>query len=314
MAEWQVIIVGGAPAGLSAALFAARRGLKTLIITKNIGGQIATTVDVENYPGLDYVEGHALGHTMLQQATKAGAEVVVDTVTELKHTKDITTVTTTKHSYTTQTLILTHGKVPRNLDVPGEQELLGHGVYYSAGAEIDQYQGQSIVIVGGGSSAFTAAKRALSRCREVWLVHRNNQFRAEQGLIDQVLASANVHVKTDSSITKIVGTEAAGVTGVVASTPKGQVDVAATAVFIEVGFEINTALIKGLVELDQLNRVIVDERQATSVPGIFAAGDITNTPFNQAIISAGDGAKAALAAFSYLNDNKPVPADWGRLK
>lgn len=311
---YDLIIVGGAPAGLTAALFAARRGLKTLLLTKNIGGQIATTSEVENYPGLKFIAGYELGEVMAEQATRAGTEIKLDTVELIEQSKEPAAtfnIKTTTGLFTTKSVILALGKAPRSLNVPGEQEFLGKGVSYCAGCDIKKYAGQPIVIVGGGSSAFTAAKLAITHSEQVWLVHRNGNFRAEQVLIDKVLSSAKVKVKTDAEVTKIEGNEK-GVSQVTIQTTKGPESIPAKAVFIEIGFEVKSGFLKELVKMNELNQVIINERQETSVPGVFAAGDITNTPFNQAVISAGEGAKAALAAFSFLNGNRPISADWGK--
>jgi len=311
--NYDLIIVGGSAAGLSAALFAVRRGLKTLVITKDIGGQLSSTVDVENYPGIQYIEGFKLATEMQKQAEAQGAEILMSEVSAITKTGKGIELQAGEQKHFAKTLILAHGKTPRSLNIPGEKEFLGRGVSYCAGCDVEDYKGKDVIIVGGGSAAFEGAHLAAKICPQVYLVHRNNNFRAEAVTVEAVKRLPNVKIITDAELVEIFGDVSHQVRGAMVKVKGEQTEIIAKGVFIEIGFEIQRGFTEGLVKTDKLNQIIVSATQETSSPGIFAAGDITNVPYNQAIISAGEGAKAALAAWSYINGGKVVGADWGKL-
>lgn len=312
-----VAIIGAAAAGLSAALFSVRRGLKTIVIAKDIGGQLASTVDVENYPGIDYITGYELAQNMAKQAQKHGAEIIIDEVTAITVNSDQDiTITTNNSTVTAKALIIALGKTPRSLNVPGEKELFGKGVSHAASVEMPKYVDKTVVIVGGGGSAFEAARLAIKVAKKVILVHRNQSFRAEATVVEEVKQSPKITLLLDSEIEQINGADKVeGVTikRIANGTDATTADYPCDAVLIEVGFEIKRDLLQGLLALSPQNNIIVDANGATSVPGIYAAGDITDRPHNQAIISAGEGANAALSAFTYIT-GKPAGADWGQTK
>ena len=309
---YDLIIIGGSAAGLSAALFAVRRGLKTLVLTKDIGGQLSSTVDVENYPGIQYIEGFNLASEMQNQAEAQGAKIILDEVKLITKKAKLITVKTNQQEYQAKTLILAHGKTPRSLNIPGEKEFLGRGVSYCAGCDIKNFKNKEIVIVGGGSAAFEGAKLAGKICKKIYLIHRNDTFRAEKVTIEGVKKMPNVEIITNSQLHEIIG-DKNGVNKIMTKTGNEMREISAQGVFIEIGFEIQRGFTEKLVETDNINQIIVNHKQETSTVGIFAAGDVTNVPYNQAIISAAEGAKAALSAWSYLNNNKPVGGDWGKI-
>ncbi len=320
---YDVVIVGGSAAGLSAALFATRRNLKTVVITKDIGGQLSSTLDVENYPGIQYIEGFNLAVEMRNQAEAAGAKIIIDSVENIKQAdkKDglYFSIKTASNKINGKTVILAYGKTPRSLGIAGEKEFLGKGVSYCTGCDINKYSGQEVIIVGGGSAAFEGAKLAAKICSQVYLVHRNDKFRAEDITVKDVRSLANVKIITNAEVKEILGEKQVQAAVIktenkTENNPKNnEQKIPTNAVFIEIGFEVNRSLTENLVKLDQQNQIIVNEKQETSIAGIFAAGDVTNIPYNQAIISAGEGAKAALSAYSFINEGKPFGADWGKV-
>lgn len=308
-----VAIIGGAMAGLSAALFTARRGLSTAVLTKNIGGQLATTVDVANYPGIDYITGPNLALTIHAQAASAGAKTVITEVHALTpptNKDEGFTIETTAGAITAKAVIIALGKTPRSLGVPGERELIGKGVSYAAAAELGPYRDKTVAIVGGGGSAFVALRMASKLATHAHLIHRSDTFRAETTEIERLQQAANITWHTFCEVTAINGSKKVESIIIKNTTTNKEETVPVDAVFIEIGFMVKPDLFAKLVELTPQKQIVVDSRGETSQPGLFAAGDVTNSPFNQAIISAGEGARAGLAAYTYVT-GKPAGADWG---
>ena len=310
--HYDTLIIGGACAGLAAGTYAARRAMKTLIITKDIGGQIATTPSVENYPAIDFVTGPQLAQDMMTQAMKWGSEVTYDEITriEKRGEKDFV-VTGDKGSYHGKSLILAYGKTPRNLDVPGEKKYAGRGVSYCVTCDAPLFRNKTVVVVGGGSSAIEGALILSKLSAKVYIVHRRDEFRGEEVLVQQMLAEPKIELVLSSVTQEVLG-DGQYVTGLRVQNSKDDStrDIAVDGVFVEIGFIVNSALIKDLVELDKLNQVITNKKMETSTPGVFACGDLTDSPYKQAVISAGEGATAALTAYSYVNDGKPAGVDW----
>ncbi len=309
---YDVLIIGGACAGLAAATYAARRAMKTLVITKDIGGQIATTPSVENYPGIDFITGPGLSQDMLVQAQKWGAEVVYDEITSIEKLGERNfKVTGFQNSFTGKSLIVAYGKTPRSLNIPGEREYGGRGVSYCVTCDAPLYRNRTTVVVGGGSSAMEGALILAKICTKVYLVHRRDEFRGEAVLLEQIQAEPKIELVLSHTPDEVLG-DGEYVTGLrVKSTKSGETkDLPVEGVFVEIGFVVNSGLIKHLVDLDKMNQVITNKRMETSTPGVFAAGDLTDSPYKQAVISAGEGATAALTAYSYVNDGKPAGVDW----
>ena len=310
--SYDIVIIGGACAGLAAATYAGRRALKTLVVTKDIGGQIATTPSVENYPGIDFITGPGLSQDMLTQALKWGAELTYDEIgkIEKRGEKDFL-VTGDKGSYQSKAIILAYGKTPRSLGVPGEKKYAGKGVSYCVTCDAPLYKRRDVVVVGGGSSAMEGALILAKLCNKVYLVHRRDEFRGEAVLLEQIKSEPKIELVLSSVSEEVLGdgTYATGLR--VKSTKDGATrDLAVEGVFVEIGFIVNSALIKDLVELDRLNQVVTNKKMETSNSGVFAAGDLTDSPYKQAVISAGEGATAALTAYSYINDGAAAGVDW----
>lgn len=306
---YDVIIVGGGPAGLTAAIYTCRRGLKTLLLTRDIGGQAASTLDIENYPGFDLISGALLSQKILDQAKKFEAEIKIEGVKKVSVKGEIFEVcSNTNSTYQSLTVILAFGKTPRLLRVPGEEEFRGHGVSYCATCDAPFFREKTIAVVGGGNSAVDAALLAVKFAQKVYLIHRRNELTAEEALVEKVESDPKIELILETEITKILGEDK--VSEIELNNEKTlKVD----GVLVEVGYEIDRSLIAGLVQLDEKNQVVVTPQQETSVPGIFAAGDLTPTPFKQIVIAAGEGAKAALSCFDYLakkQGKRGIAPDW----
>lgn len=306
---YDVIIIGGGPAGMTAGIYSSRRGLKTLIISSDIGGQITKTSEVENYPGFDLVTGIDLANNFFIQAKKFGCEFDFTSVKEIKEEKPsgFSIITPTK-TYEAKSIILAFGKKPRELSVPGEEEFKGRGVSYCATCDAPFFKGKDVAVVGGGNSALNAAIITSKVANQVYLIHRRDQFSAEAALIEKITQTKNIKTILNNEVTEITGEKR-----VSEITLKNDKKIKVDGVLVEVGFVIDRGLIKDFVKLDKLNQVVVNNLQETSKPGIFAAGDLTQTPYKQVVIAAGEGAKAALSCFDYLQQKegkRGIKADW----
>jgi thioredoxin reductase (NADPH) len=301
--DYDTIVVGGGLAGLTAGLYAARAGMSTLIIEQLMpGGQVANIEHIETFPGnTEPVGGMMLGPATQMQAEAAGASVAMETVLELQDADGGFTVRTAEGEHTARTVILACGSSLRALGVPGEEEFRGHGVSQCADCDGFFFSGRKVVVVGGGDSALDEALVLTnSGVERILLVHRGPDLRgAQRALVDRVQASAIIECVSGAEVTEIKGTGGA-VSAVTLRQGERTWDEAAAGVFVFAGLVPNTDWLKGLVDLDADGRIVVDAMMATSVPGVFAAGDVRQHSVAQLAASAGDGATAAIAASRYL--------------
>ncbi len=297
-----IIILGSGCAGLTAAIYAARASLKPLVITGNeFGGQIATTTEVENYPGFpNGLQGPVLTEQMKQQAERFGARLEYDEVTEIDLKRKPIALKTYAATYETKALIIATGASPRKLGVPGELELTGRGVSYCATCDGFFFRGKEIMVVGGGDSALQEGLFLTRFGSHVTVVHRRDQLRAGPALAEKAQRNEKMSFLWNKVVTRITGngslkqvTLKDTLTG---ETSESRVD----GLFVYVGHLPNTALFKGQLEMDSEGYLIVDPYLHTSVPGVFAAGEVHDKRFRQAIVSAGFGCMASLEAEKYL--------------
>lgn len=300
---YDLIIVGAGPAGLTAALYATRRTLKTLVLTKDLGGQTTLALNIENYPGATNLSGLELMEKFKQQAESFGAEIKFDLVKDIKKINDLFEIVTENgQAYKSKSVVLAFGKVPRKLNIKGETEFLGKGVVYCATCDAPLFSGKDVVVIGGGSAAADAALLLSKIASKVYLVHRRDKFRAEDILVKRIQESSNIEFVLNSTIEEIKGNDFVEKI-VIKNTETLEVsEINVQGVFVEIGFEVKTDFIKNIIKLNKFGEVIIDEFNQTSLPGIFAAGDITTVPYKQTVISAGEGSKAALSAYNYLNN------------
>jgi len=311
---YDVIIIGAGAAGMTAALYAARRALKTLVISKDIGGQATMTSHIENYPGIDLINGMELMLKFKNQAEKFGAEFVFGEVRKIKKEKDIFTVWANGGNYKAQVLILAFGLTPRDLGVPGEEKFRGKGISYCATCDAPLYKNKIVAVVGGGNSALDAAFLLSKMAVKVYLIHRREEFRGEEILIKRVKENSNIELILNSEVREVKGDKK--IESILIEDNQGKKrEIKIDGVFVEIGHEVKADFIRGLVNLNEKNEIIVDCNCQTSEPGIFAAGDVTNMEYKQIVISAGEGAKAALSAYRYLEEKtgkRGMGIDWGR--
>lgn len=315
--NYDVVIVGGASAGLTAALYTGRQGLKTLVVTKDIGGQALLTNDIQNYPGFDQIGGFELMNKFQEQVVKYGVEFAYDEVVEISRNDEPGfELKTAYSSYTSEAIILAFGKTPRDLNVPGEQEYKGKGVSYCAVCDGPLYKGSRVAVVGNGEQAIEAANYLSGITEKVFVVQSSKKTLGDQEMIESLNSRGNVVFMNGSKVKSIKGGFAAESIDVTDPEGNDQV-VEISGVFIENGYITKTGFVKDLVELNKQGEITVDKFCKTSADGIFAAGDVTDVPYKQAVISAGQGSIAALSAYNYIQKKRgkpPAKSDWKALK
>jgi len=315
---YDVIVIGAGPAGLTSAIYTARRTLKTLILAKDLGGQMATTSDIENYPGFENViSGFELANKMKNQAEKFGAEFKLGTVNKIEKISEnnFKIFFNNNESVETQSVILAFGLTPRNLDVPGEKEFRGKGVTYCANCDAPLYKNKIVAVVGGGNCALDAADYLSKIASKTYLIHRRDKFRAEEVVINEIIRNNKIEIIYDSIVTAIKGEKLVKSLDVKNLKTNKEKEIALNGIFIEVGRKASTEFLEGIVELNEKKEVIVDSNGVASQAGIFAAGDITNVSQKQIAVASGEGVKAALSAYTYLlkKRGQSIPGvDWGK--
>ena len=302
MVQENLIIIGSGPAGLTAALYAARANLNPLLITGNeLGGQIAITNEVENYPGFDSILGPDLTEKMKAQAEKFGARFEYSEVAEVDFTKGSPfTLKTYSQEYQAKAVIIATGASARRLGIPGEEEFIGRGVSYCATCDGFFFKGKDVMVIGGGDSALQEGLFLTKYANRVRIVHRRDQLRAEELLKARANANEKIAFVWDTVLEAIKGNGA--VQEVAARNLKtGEVETLKTdGVFVFVGHFPNTRLFEGQLAMDEQKFLITDRNRQTSAPGVFAAGEVQDPIFKQAISSAGHGCEAAIAAERWL--------------
>ena len=299
---YDVMIVGGGPAGYTAALYCARAGLSTLVLEKlSAGGQIALTEQVDNYPGFDEgIDGFTLGQKMEAQAERFGAETELTEVLSLSLQGDVKSAVTSDGTFQARVVILATGANPRPLGVADEEAFLGRGVHYCAACDGMFYRGKTVAVVGGGNTAAADALLLSRVAKEVHLIHRRDSLRATKIYHQPLQEASNVVFHWNSTVESLLPGEA--FTGLrLRDKVSGAVtDLACDGVFVSIGRSPNTALVAGQVELDPAGYVVADETTRTSLPGVFAVGDVRTKALRQVVTAAADGAVASHYAEEYL--------------
>ena len=300
--ERELIIIGGGPAGMTAGIYAGRAEVKPLIlIGQAFGGQAATTSEMENYPGFpEGIGGMALAEQMAAQAARFGAETAFEEVTSVDLGVYPFLLKTYGATYRAKALIICTGTSPRRLGVPGESKFIGRGVSFCATCDGYFYKDKRVVVVGGGDSALDEGLYLTRFASEVLIVHRRDQLRATPILQKRAMANPKMRFIWNTVVEEILGEDV--VTGVrVRNVQSGEQSVIpCDGLFVYIGLIPNTQLFKGQLALDENGYIITDKRQHTSVPGVFAAGDVQDPYFRQVVIAAGSGAAAAIEAVRFL--------------
>lgn len=320
---YDVIIIGGGPAGVAAAVYAARKKLKTALITESFGGQSIVSDDIQNWIGEPHISGFDLAQK-LEAHVRAHADIVdvkiPERAVEIKKVKcstpdricDFEVKTEQGSVYQGKTIILTSGARRRRLGVPGEEKFEGKGVVYCSTCDAPIFAGKKTVVVGGGNSGLEAVQDLFPYASEVYLLHRSEALKGDPVIQEEIKKNPKLKgIILNAQTLEILGNDF--VTGIKYKDLKtGEEKILAVdGVFVEIGSVPNSEIVKGLVDIDQWGQVVIDPKHAsTSHPGIFAAGDVTDDPYKQNNISAGDAVKAALAAYAYLQKRqKKSPAE-----
>ncbi len=298
--SYQLVIAGGGPAALSAAIYAARYGIKHVVLESwKPGGQAALTAEIENYPGFSSIAGSDLTSAMKKQATEAGALFRMETVESTTEENGKILVKTDSSEYTADFLIIATGAAPATLGVPGEERYYGRGVSFCATCDAPFFKNKKAIVVGGGDSAVKEALHLTHVVSELGLVHRRDKLRAEPYLARKLVEHDKVTTYWNSHLAEVVGDDQ-GVTGVILDTPEGRKHIDTDGVFLYVGTVPATEPFVSLVELDKNSAVLTRNIVGTSNPRVFAAGDVTNNGFRQVVTAVSEGARASAAVFELL--------------
>lgn len=299
---YDLLIIGGGPAGLNAALYGKRKGLNVAILTKRTGGQVIDTSIVDNYLGLNGMTGEGLVQEFLNHINELQIPIIEDadviSVYDEKSLKHVTL--STGETYQSKTVLIATGSTPRKLGVNGEMVYAGKGVAYCVICDAPLFKGKDVFVAGGGNSAVEAALDLAKVAKSVTMVHRS-QFRADKILVDQLLANEKIKIYLNTQIVEIEGNEAMTGLHLKDKSTGSDFKLKGDGIFIEIGHDANSKIFKEILALNLSGEILVDEKNETNIPGIFAAGDVTQIPYKQIIIAASDGAKAALAANDYIN-------------
>ncbi|GHT70387.1 thioredoxin reductase [Endomicrobiia bacterium] len=299
---YDIVIIGGGPAGLSAAIYASRARLKTLLIEKNgCGGQITVTDLIENYPGFnDGINGFDFAVKLKAQARDFGAEIMYDEVTNVEN-GEVKKVITVNATYETQTIIVAAGTSVKKMNIPGEPDFIGKGVSFCATCDAPFYRSKDVLVVGGGDSAIQEALYLSKFAKNVIVIHRRNELRTAKILQEKIASHTNISIIYDSVPKEILGKDSIEKVTITNVKTNKDTDLKVDGVFVFIGLVPNTLFLSNLV-LDKNGYVVTDENMNTSIAGIFACGDIRKKQLRQVVTAVSDGAQAAISAQGYIEN------------
>jgi len=310
--EFEIVIVGAGPAGLSAGMYVARQNVSCLVISKDLGGQMNLIPKLENYPGTIMSSGQILAKTLETQYLSFKGEIVYDTVEKIDESEDGFKIKTTRSEYKAKAIVLAPGKVPNMLGVENESEYFNKGIHYCTKCDAPFYQGRTTASVGVGSYLVESGLLLSRMASKMYLILKGSKLAGDKDLVATLENNKNIEIITQSSVKSISGDSALQQITLVDSTGAEKVlDV--DALFIELGSKINLDYVKHLVKINTKGEIEIESGGMTSHPAIFAAGDATTIPYKQIIVACGDGSNAGLSAFNYLEKLKGKPgirADW----
>jgi len=316
METYDIVIVGGGPAALAAGLYAARRNLKTLILSETLGGQMAWAHIIENYPGIDSITGIELSEKMKKQAERFGCGFKLETVVGLELKDEIKKVKTKEKEYSAKIVIIATGSHYRRLEVEGEEKFIGKGISYCATCDGPLFKDKKVAVIGGSDSSVTAAIYLSEMASETYLIHRRDKLRAEE-VTQEKLKKSTVKIIWDSVVEKVEGDKFVNKIIIKNVKTNETQELELDGIFIEIGEIPTTEIVKAAgVEVNEKNFVIVNDKFGTNIPGVYAAGDVTGS-FAQIVVAAAEGAEAATNAYLYLKGGfygERKPADYGEKK
>lgn len=299
---FDLIIVGAGSAGITASVYAARKKMNFLVIAKDIGGQTAWSGDIENYTGYQFITGPELAAKFEEHMQKYGIEVKEnEEVVELRRKDEGVWVRTDKGTYEAKTVVIASGKRSRELGVPGEKEFKNRGLSYCATCDAPLFAEKDVAVIGGGNSALDATLQLIQIARHIYLINITSFLGGDAVMREKVSESKKVSILNSTRLTAVLGDKM--VTGIKIKREDKEETMPAQGVFVEIGLIPNSEFAKE-IEKNELGEIKVNSHNETNIPGIFAAGDVTNVPEKQIIVAAGEGAKATLGAFRYLARHK----------
>src|SRR3989344_2551922 len=297
---YDVIIVGAGSAGMTAAIYAGRKKLKTLLITgPNIGGETNSTNDIQNYPGFEG-PGPVLMKKFWEQAKKWGAEIKEARVSKVSKQKHFTLELESKEIIESKTVILCYGRERRKLNIPGEDKFFGRGLSTCTTCDAPLFPNKETVVIGGGNSAVEGALELARIAKKVYLVHRRDQFRADEVTVEIAKKEPKIEIITNHSPVEIQGDKFVKALIIEEVNTKNRRELSVQGIFSEIGWETHTDMVTGLIETNAVGEIVVDALTRTKTPGLYACGDLTSIPYKQTVISAGMGSIAALEAYKFV--------------
>jgi len=310
--EFEIVIVGAGPAGLTAGIYVARQNVSCLIISKDLGGQMNLIPRLENYPGAIMTSGQILAKTLETQYLSFKGEIVYDTVEKIDETEGVFKIKTTRSEYKAKAIVLAPGKVPNMLGLENESQYFNKGIHYCTKCDAPFYQGKITASIGVGSYLLESGLLLSRMASKMYLILKGSKLAGDKDLIAALENNKNIEIVTQSSVKAISGNSVLQqITLVDSSGDEKILDV--DALFIEMGSKINLDYVKHLVKINTKGEVEIESGGMTSHPGIFAAGDGTTIPYKQIVVACGDGSNAGLSAFNYiekLKGRRGVRADW----
>lgn len=303
MALLDLVIIGAGPAGMTAAIYAKRKGLAVQVVADSVGGQVAKTGNVENYPGYESIPGPQLAALFKKQVEDLKVDVHLSRVSKLEPDgPDFKVIATDGQAFASKAVIIASGSRWKDLNVPGEKDFLNKGVSFCATCDGPLFSGMAVAVVGGGNAAGEAVLDLLKLATKIYLVVRST-LKADKVIVDRIKESGKVVILTGYAVEKVNGTDFVESLDIF-SQNGDHMTLDVGGVFVEVGFVPNVAFAQGLVELNKAGEIVIDDFCKTSVPGVFAAGDVTDVPQKQIVVAAGEGAKAAMSAYTYITTRK----------
>lgn len=297
---YDIIIIGGGPAGLSSAIYGQRAMKKVLVIEKEVfGGQITQSPKVENYPGFAEVSGLELGEKMYEQAKNLGMESIYGEVTSIKKEKDLFSVFINEKEYKSKTVIYAAGASPRKLGINSEEKYIGSGISYCATCDGAFFKGKTVAVVGGGNTAIDDAIYLSNICKKVYLIHRRDEFRAEPIKVETLKERENVEFILNANVKALQGENL--IENIIVSTSNEDKTYFVDGVFVAIGHAPNTEVLEGFIPLNTGNYITTNRQLETQIPGFYAAGDVREKQIRQLTTATSDGTIAAINACEYLD-------------
>jgi len=309
MKNYDLIIIGGGPAGITAGIYAARQKTKTLLITKDFGGQMARkAVDIENYPGLGKISGLELIKKFTNHLKKLPVDIVQETVVKVKKTGQFFLISTgNKKTFKVKAIIVASGADPRPLEVPGEKKFIGKGVSYCTACDAPLFAQKIVAVAGGGNSGFEAAIALSKWSKKIYILEQGLKPRADEISQEMAKKTGKIKVLTSVILKEIKGKNFVNSVVYRNKERKKEITLSVDGIFVEIGSQPATSFVKELVDFNEKDEIIVNPKTGeTRTPGLFAAGDADDVPYKQIVIAAGEGAKAALAVSNYLQKIKNI--------